>query len=66
MRRPGMKNGLTRRGPFSFSSKRRLGDAVEPADARADQDAGALLLLRRIGLPARVLERLRRPPPWRR
>ena len=45
IRRPGMKNGLTRRGPFSCSRIDGLGDAVEAADARADQHAGALLLL---------------------
>ena len=33
---------------------RGVGDAREAADARADQDAGRLLLLGRIGLPARV------------
>ena len=36
-----------------------VGDAGQAADAGADQDAGALLLLLRVGLPAGVLERLR-------
>ena len=60
-----MKNGLTRRGPFSFSSSDGLGDAAQAADAGADQHAGALLLLLRVGLPAGVVDGLRRPPPWR-
>ena len=63
MRRPGMKNGLTRRGPFSFSRSEVSAMPLQAADAGADQDAGALLLLLRVGLPAGVLERLRRPPP---
>ena len=58
IKRPGMKNGLTRRGPFSFSRMDGLGDAVQPADPGADQDARALLLVLRVGLPAGILEGL--------
>ena len=35
-----MKNGETRRGPLSVQ-ERGLGDRLQPADARADQHAGA-------------------------
>ena len=54
-----MKNGETRRGPFSCRVMRGLGDAAQAADAGADQHAGALAVLVVSRLPARVVERLR-------
>ena len=53
-----MKNGLMRRGPFSASSERGLLDALQPADAGADQHAGGDLVLVAVGMPAGVVERL--------
>ena len=44
--------------PFSFSGERGLGDAQQPADAGADEHAGALLLLAGRRLVAGVGERL--------
>jgi hypothetical protein len=41
----GMKNGLMRRGPRSLQQQGVFGDAVQAADARADQDAGRILLV---------------------
>ena len=43
-----------------LQQERRLGDAVEAADARADEHSRALLLLGRIGLPAGIFQRLLR------
>jgi hypothetical protein len=45
--------------PLLLEKERRIGDAGQPADAGADQNPRALLLLLRVGLPARVLEGLR-------
>ena len=52
-----MKNGETRRGPFSFS-RSEVSAMPEPADAGADEHAGALLLLAGRRLVAGVGERL--------
>ncbi len=40
-----MKNGETRRGPLLLEKDRRVGDARKAADAGADQNASALLML---------------------
>ena len=58
IRRPGMKNGLTRRGTLLRQQQRSLRNAVEPADARTDENAAALLLLRGLGLIAGVADGL--------
>ncbi len=44
--------------PFFLQQDGRLGYAVQPADPRADQDARALLLVLRVGLPAGILQGL--------
>ena len=41
-----------------LQDQRIFGDAVDAADARADHDAGRALLVRRLGLPAGILQRL--------
>ena len=58
--RPGMKKGEMRRGPFSRRVMRGILDALQAADAGADQDAGGVLVVGSPGLPAGVVERLRR------
>ena len=60
MMRPGMKNGDTRRGPFSRNVHGRVGDALDAADAGADQHAGSGLILIACRPPAGVVERLAR------
>ncbi len=56
--RPWTKCGETRRGPFSCEDQRFLLDPRQPADARADRDAGAeALLLAHVG-EAGILDRL--------
>ena len=56
--RPGNEERTDAARALLLQQDGRLGDAVQTADARADQNAGALLLVRRIGLPAGVLQSL--------
>ncbi len=53
-----MKNGERRRGPFSLDQKRGFRDALQPADARADQHAGAVAIFFGLRLPAGIRYRL--------
>ena len=59
MRRPGMKNGLIAARALLVQRDRGLVDAADAADARADQDAGALGLFLGLGLDAGIGDRLR-------
>ena len=62
----GMKNGLMRRGPRSRSVTAASRYRRQAADARADQHAGAFVVLVGLGLPAGILDRLDRRRPARR
>ena len=58
MIRPGMKNGETRRGPRSRKQQRRFRDALDAADAGADQHAAGDLVVVVAGMPVGIVERL--------
>ena len=53
-----MKNGRDAARALLLQQERRVGDAGQAADAGADQNAGALLLLGRVGLEAGIGDRL--------
>ena len=56
--RPGMKNGLIRRGPAVTQGQRGFVDAVDPADAGTDQHAGGAPIVLVLGMPVGVVQGL--------
>ena len=58
IRRPGMKNGLMAARPLLGHQERGLLNALKPADAGAEEDAGAYLILIGLGMPAGIVQGL--------
>ena len=57
---PGNEERRNAARTFFFQRDRGLRDTLDAADARADEDAGAFLIFRLGGLPARIVQRLGR------